>query len=71
MYHYFDYRGRKYACEITDYDGEKCWTAYRVDEWGVPRKIPCFTRAEEKKFPKAIGFKCQEILKSNTSIELA
>ena len=50
---------RHYIIDVYPYqnysgDGELVWTAYKWDGRKWP-KIPCFTRAEENRFPKTIA----------------
>ena len=53
----------KYKVEIVEAYDEICWEGYRRDNshplgWV---KIPCFTRSEERKFPKKLAKKAHEI----------
>ena len=56
-------QGREYKIEIDRFfmDATLCWVAYRRagDGW---EKIPSFTRAEERRFPKMVGYAAGEIL---------
>ena len=62
---YFTIRGKAYRCDITKHflDDEMCWTAFRYRNGGFER-IPCFTRAEEKRFPVSVAKQCSQILKT-------
>ena len=46
----FELRGKKYRIEVKP--EKKCYDLQRMDDWGVGRSIPCFTDAEERRYPK-------------------
>jgi len=58
-------QGRKYKIEINEFflDKTLCWTAYRKIN-GYWKKIPGFTRTEERRFPKTVGYTANRILKA-------
>ena len=49
-------RGNQYIIDVWAHwsDGELCWEAFKWNGSAWP-KIPCFTRAEENRFPKTIA----------------
>jgi hypothetical protein len=48
--------------EIVNGYSELCWVAYRENGWGGWDRIPAMSRAECRRFPKAVGFAAQAVL---------
>jgi hypothetical protein len=52
----FTVKFNTYKIEIKKLYGEFCWVAYQKGLYDLDfKKIPCFTRGEEKHFPKRIS----------------
>lgn len=45
----FELRKRKFRVEVEE--KLTCYDLQRVDDFGIGRSIPCFTDAEERKYP--------------------
>lgn len=56
----FAYRGKKYQCHVPEKGERRGWVAYR-EARGRFEKIPCFTRAEENRFPVGVARICSAL----------
>ena len=70
---FFVLRSKRYIIDVFPYadTGELCWTAQKWDgqRW---KKVPCFTRSEERRFPKTLAKQasmflsyCKKMLSAN------
>lgn len=63
--------GREYKISAVEHNGKYFWTAFRQDGsyW---RRIPTWTRAEERAFPKLLGLAANDFVTSlNDQVEAA
>ena len=56
-------RDKDYCIDVWPYphDKELCWTVFMLSDGTWP-KIPCFTRSEERRFPKTVAKMATEFL---------
>jgi len=62
--HDFTYRGKEYQCHVPDIEERRGWVAYRKVN-GYYQKIPCFTRAEENRFPVGVAKICSKLFEAS------
>lgn len=57
-------RGREYKIEILRHwlNNGLCWKVFRRGEFGLWDRIPCFSRAEERAFPKSVALAACNIM---------